>query len=252
MIHVKRLSGRTVEPTPPTSPTTLQYKGASFDVVNPHRSLLLGSSTFETPAEIDGLLDEYFDRSEHDMASYDHITGEISTPSQQSLGSVGARQRTLYADPDSARRTILGIGGSHSAPEIMDVEDESSDSNDDWIDEGKLLSQHREILCSRILQKSRSVLSTEAVLYTHHHSVVISSLYPSATPRMEMCSTTSQESWLPTAARTSLVTLPNSTLTPSSPCTKTVMMRTRMYPALPVPPPPRSHTAEPGLQKDCE
>lgn len=61
-------------------------QGASFDVVNPHASLILGANDFETPAEIDHLLDGYFE----DM--------ESRTPS-----------RVLYTDADSARRNIMRL-----------------------------------------------------------------------------------------------------------------------------------------------
>lgn len=109
---ITALTGQHGEPTPPTSPATLHYKGASFDVVNPHESLILGSSEIETPAEIDGLLDDYFN-STHDLGTmlpYDDFTGEMST-SQQSLPTAGSngRQRVLYDDAESARRRIMGI-----------------------------------------------------------------------------------------------------------------------------------------------
>lgn len=114
-------AGQYGEPTPPTSPATLHYKGASFDVVNPHESLILGSSEIETPAEIDGLLDDYF-HSTYDLGTmipYDDITGEMNT-SQQSLptaNSSNGRQRRVYDDADSARRAIMGLeDGSHPPP----------------------------------------------------------------------------------------------------------------------------------------
>ena len=84
-------------------------------MVNPHQSLLLGSNNIiETPGEIDGLLDDYFDSTGHsDTMPYDNFTGEFST-SQQSLHTTSSngRQRVLYKDPESARRTILGIHGT--------------------------------------------------------------------------------------------------------------------------------------------
>lgn len=43
----------------------VHYRGASFHVLNPHASLIYGARAFETPAaEIDGLLDDYFDSAE--------------------------------------------------------------------------------------------------------------------------------------------------------------------------------------------
>ena len=111
--------GHLTEPTPPTSPATLHYKGISFDVVNPHTSLLLGVSDIETPAEIDGLLDNYFS-DDFGMEPYGDESGEKSR-SQQSFHTTGSngRQRILYDDPDSARRNIMGLPGSRSDETII-------------------------------------------------------------------------------------------------------------------------------------
>ena len=119
---LRSVAGHLAEPTPSTSPATLHYRGASFDVVNPHASLLLGGSDFETPAEIDGLLDDYFDlrHSVASMMPYADKTEEMSS-SQQSLqtASSNGRRRVLYDDPDSARRTIMRMPGSVS-PQAAD------------------------------------------------------------------------------------------------------------------------------------
>lgn len=83
------------------------YRGASFDVVNPHPFLLLDVYNFETPAEIDGLLDDYFDESNTDNMPYDPVTGNMS---QNSLGTPiesSRRSRKLYDDMDLARRSIM-------------------------------------------------------------------------------------------------------------------------------------------------
>ncbi|KAK5109400.1 hypothetical protein LTR62_007066 [Meristemomyces frigidus] len=96
--------GHLPEPTPPSSPATVYYKGASFDLVNPHASLLLGKHKIETPAEIDGLLDDYF--YEADMP-YNHITGEYSSPTLDQELNSSRRGRTLFTDTDSARRAIM-------------------------------------------------------------------------------------------------------------------------------------------------
>jgi hypothetical protein len=113
--------GHLGEATPPTTPTTLHYRGVSFDVVNPHASLLLGYSDIETPAEIDGLLDDYFNRSTQSIAMpYDDHTGEKSA-SQHSLqtSSSNGRQRILYGDADSARRNIMGIPTQSSQQTVI-------------------------------------------------------------------------------------------------------------------------------------
>ncbi|KAK0785231.1 hypothetical protein LTR02_000373 [Friedmanniomyces endolithicus] len=97
--------GHATEPTPPTSPATLHYRGASFDLVNPHASLLLGKNEIETPAEIDGLLDDYF-------TSHTEMSSNGGQESSHSLGNSqdgSKRGRLLYADAESARRTIMRL-----------------------------------------------------------------------------------------------------------------------------------------------
>lgn len=83
--------------------------------MNPHTSFLLGSTDFETPAEIDGLLDDYFNFRDSATMPYNDVTGEKSS-SQQSLqtASSEARRRILFDDPESARRKIMGLPGSSS------------------------------------------------------------------------------------------------------------------------------------------
>ncbi|KAK5744375.1 hypothetical protein LTR17_002085 [Elasticomyces elasticus] len=113
--------GHFAEPTPPTSPATLHYRGASFDVVNPHASLLLGKHDIETPAEIDGLLDDYFTN----FAEMAYSNGDISSLSLNNSSQDGSRRgRMLYADPECARRNIMRLpsaaftdaGPAHESP----------------------------------------------------------------------------------------------------------------------------------------
>ena len=83
-------------------------------MVNPHASLLSGAADFETPAEIDGLLDDYFDlnRSSPSLPPA-YYMGNMSDASQQQLGepgeSMSRRHRMLYDNPLSARKNILGL-----------------------------------------------------------------------------------------------------------------------------------------------
>ncbi|KAF2170120.1 hypothetical protein M409DRAFT_19726 [Zasmidium cellare ATCC 36951] len=116
--------GHLTEPNSPSSPAVLHYHGTSFDVVNPHASLLLEGHSFETPAEIDGLLDEYFDeKSEDDNMSYNALTGEASQNSLR-MGSDSSRHaRVLYGDPDSARRHILRVQEDLQSPPKAVVND---------------------------------------------------------------------------------------------------------------------------------
>ncbi|KAM0719867.1 hypothetical protein Q7P37_004002 [Cladosporium fusiforme] len=84
-------------------PTKVHYRGASFDLVNPHASLLLSSSHIETPAEIDGLLDDYFEDSD-------------------------TMPRALYSNPDAARRNIMGLDGTDDAADATTGNNESAGS----------------------------------------------------------------------------------------------------------------------------
>lgn len=82
-------------------------------MVNPHASLILGARHIETPAEIDGLLDDYFDHPEERM-QYDSLTGE---PSQVSLRIPSeSSRRILYDDPSAARRKILRVEDNLPSP----------------------------------------------------------------------------------------------------------------------------------------
>ncbi|KAI7099570.1 hypothetical protein KC352_g38181, partial [Hortaea werneckii] len=108
-----------LDPTthPATSPT-IHYKGASFEVVNPHASLLLDTHSLEEPAEIDGLLDNYLDDSDDSiLMAYDNVTGEHFS-SQMSLpsSSEGSRRRMLYTNPEDARRNIMHLPSAPSSP----------------------------------------------------------------------------------------------------------------------------------------
>ncbi|KAK5121112.1 hypothetical protein LTR85_005596 [Meristemomyces frigidus] len=112
-------AGHLAQPTPPESPATLHYRGASFDVVNPHASLLLGTHDFETPAEIDGLLDDYFHRRASSLMPYDGLTGEMDE-SLPASSDGSRRTRVLYSDPEDARRNIMRIPGVASQPTMME------------------------------------------------------------------------------------------------------------------------------------
>ncbi|QIW97430.1 hypothetical protein AMS68_002948 [Peltaster fructicola] len=62
------LTGFTLTHSEPASGSGqfVHYRGASFEVLNPHASLIYGARSVETPAaEIDGLLDDCFDTTEH-------------------------------------------------------------------------------------------------------------------------------------------------------------------------------------------
>ena len=79
-------------------------------MLNPHASL--GFHNLETPAEIDGLLDSYFeDHNDHteDNMQNNTATGE-SSPTSSHIASESSR-RVLYDNAEIAHRNILGSRG---------------------------------------------------------------------------------------------------------------------------------------------
>lgn len=81
---------------------------------------MLGTHSVETPAEIDGLLDDYFEEHEEFIVMTSNPdTGEMS---QQSLRSTNDSKQThiLYDDADTARRNILRIPTPITADNKMD------------------------------------------------------------------------------------------------------------------------------------
>lgn len=102
--------------TPPLTPATILYRGASFDVLNPHASLVLGSPALETPAEIDGLLDSYFEDPDHPAQDImqNNPTDRESSPSLSQMPSENSR-RILYEDAETAHRNILRTRGNDIA-----------------------------------------------------------------------------------------------------------------------------------------
>ncbi|KAI7229769.1 hypothetical protein KC330_g7274 [Hortaea werneckii] len=104
--------------THPKTSTTIRYKGASFEVVNPHISLLLDTHSLEEPAELDGLLDNYLDDSDDSiLMAYDDVTGEHSSQMSLPSSSEGSRRRMLYTNPEDARRNIMRLPGAPSSPQ---------------------------------------------------------------------------------------------------------------------------------------
>jgi hypothetical protein len=98
----------------------LLYRGASFDLINPRASLLLQPHDIETPGEIDGLLNDYFDEDDEDQAtanmSYNQRTGEPSQASPRIPSENSRLLRTLYDDAETARRNILGVEDEPTKP----------------------------------------------------------------------------------------------------------------------------------------
>ena len=61
----------------------------------------------ETPAEIDGLLDDYFNEPDTDNVQHHPLTGNMSQHSLRSPTESSRRSRKLYKDADLARRSIM-------------------------------------------------------------------------------------------------------------------------------------------------
>lgn len=93
----------------PSTPTVLHYRGASFDVVNPHQSLLF--SSIETPADRDAELSDYFHttpskvRLVSEAAMVLQAARDSDTPSVNSQGKSGP-PRALYDDLSAAYQGI--------------------------------------------------------------------------------------------------------------------------------------------------
>ena len=121
-----KFTGNVTQSTPPTSPATLLYRGASFDVVNPHASLLVTSQEFETPAEIDGLLDDYFDdRVFAPQTSNENSNSDMSQQSLEGSSDSGRHARVPYDDADSARRNIMRKATTQTPPKAEVSDDHS-------------------------------------------------------------------------------------------------------------------------------
>jgi len=111
------------EATAPSSPAVLHYRGASFDVVNPHKSLLF--SSFETPGDRDAELTDYFHAtpsklrlvSEAAMAlQAAHDSDTQSTTSQGKAGPPRALYDDLSAAYQGIRAASLRNGQTRAAP----------------------------------------------------------------------------------------------------------------------------------------
>lgn len=104
-------------PKSPSSQATIHLHGTSFDLVNPHASLLLAVPELETPAEIDHLLDDYFSQGNAEtLLSMTDLPGERSLSASHVEGTPSRRQ--LYEDADSARRGIMNVREGFPTPPL--------------------------------------------------------------------------------------------------------------------------------------
>ncbi|KAF2839365.1 hypothetical protein M501DRAFT_787304 [Patellaria atrata CBS 101060] len=116
----QRLTQTSSLATPPATPTILHYRGTSFDVVNPHQSLLF--SNIETPADRDAdLLDYFHSQSSSQLLTQDDMTSLL--PTDGGSGQKTAPTRKQFSDFESAYRDIKQTpphSGSNSnlAPEL--------------------------------------------------------------------------------------------------------------------------------------
>lgn len=97
------------QPTPHSAPpTVLHYRGASFDLVNPHESLQLSDIETPEPGERISDLSDYFNPS---LAALNALTADMSPRSRHNTEVEGMETRTpsraLYEDYASAHRSIL-------------------------------------------------------------------------------------------------------------------------------------------------
>lgn len=110
--HVNISIATTAPVTPPATPAVLHYRGASFDLVNPHHSLYLHD--IETPADRDAELAEYFqDRPSTELLRGAEIHQLQSTSSHNGPRSVKSndtmsQRRALFDDLPSAYTSIRG------------------------------------------------------------------------------------------------------------------------------------------------
>jgi len=66
-----------------------------------------GTKDIETPAEIDGLLDDYFHSTDDLAMPYDEFTGEVSSSPTSAAPEGSRRGRTLFPDANAAHRHIM-------------------------------------------------------------------------------------------------------------------------------------------------
>lgn len=99
-----------------SSPAVVHYRGASFDLVNPHQSLQF--SRIETPADVEVERTDYFHvkPSRSDSVLQDMATRMRKASDAASSANGDRRGRVLYADLPSAHHSIANREVLRSAP----------------------------------------------------------------------------------------------------------------------------------------
>lgn len=114
--------------TPP-NPAQVHYRGASFDLVNPHHSLYL--SGIETPLERDGDGDahDYFTPTRSQLLPSALITDESGAMSVNNDSPSNSSRRVLFPDAQSAYASITGRSPSrHDGIEVTTTTEITSSS----------------------------------------------------------------------------------------------------------------------------
>jgi len=89
---------------------TVLCEGAYFDLLNPHASLLEATHHTDSSAEVDALLDEYYDNTSDLTQSRSILIPRPQShpqPTIRIMADNARHTRRLYDNPDSARRNIM-------------------------------------------------------------------------------------------------------------------------------------------------
>lgn len=114
----------TAPATPPATPAVVHYRGASFDLVNPHQSLY--SHNIETPADHDADFVDYFQvrPSNELLRGPDTVQQSMAGSDKDSLYLIDkmAPQRALFDDLPSAYQSIAGSNRNFQTPSMPNID----------------------------------------------------------------------------------------------------------------------------------
>ena len=114
----------TAPATPPETPAVVHYRGASFDLVNPHQSLYLHN--IETPADRDADFVDYFQvrPSNELLRGPDTVQQSMAGSDKDSpyLTDKMAPQRALFDDLPSAYQSITGSNRNFQTPPMPNID----------------------------------------------------------------------------------------------------------------------------------
>lgn len=114
----------TAPATPPATPAVVHYRGASFDLVNPHQSLYLHN--IETPADRDADFVDYFQvrPSNELLRGPDTVQQSMAGSDKDSLYLTDkmAPQRALFDDLPSAYQSITSSNRNFQTPSMPNID----------------------------------------------------------------------------------------------------------------------------------